>query len=634
MAGTPRKTTRTGTEAKILRVDPAGGDGPLRAVEKPGAGRTRRPAKASAKPAPKPRPDARSAELLTELLDRMTHAGMAKLTRGLSPAALVGAYMDWLAHLATSPGKQLELSRKALHKWMRLTRFAMTCAGNRDGAEPCIEPLPQDSRFRGEAWQTWPFNLYYQAFLLNQQWWNNVTTGVRGVTDQHEKVMEFVSRQILDTYSPSNFLATNPEVLERTRQEGGQNLVRGFRIWLDDLDRQFNDKPPAGAEAFRPGHEVAATPGKVVYRNRLIELIQYAPTTGTVRPEPVLIVPAWIMKYYILDLSPENSLVRYLVDQGYTVFMVSWRNPDAEDRDLGMDDYRRMGVLDAIAAIHSIVPEQKIHGVGYCLGGTLLAIAAAAMGRDGADPFATLSFFASQIDFTEAGELQLFINESQLTYLEDMMWEQGFLDTTQMTGAFQMIRTTDLIWSRIVRSYLMGDEPAMFDLMAWNADGTRMPYRMHSEYLRSLYLDNDLTEGNFTVDGHPISVTDIRPPVFSVGTQTDHVAPWPSVYKMHLYLDTDLTFVLTSGGHNAGIVSEPGHPRRTYQIATARQGERYIDPQTWAAQTPVQGGSWWPEWVSWLGARSGDPVAPPAMGNPGAGYAPLAEAPGSYVLQK
>ncbi|WP_081710514.1 PHA/PHB synthase family protein [Sedimentitalea nanhaiensis] len=575
-----------------------------------------------------------SSRSVTEFLDRATHAGMARFTKGVSPAALAGAYLDWMAHLATSPGKQIEITQKAFGKWLRLSRFAMTCAGAQAGLDPCIEPLPQDRRFRDEAWQKWPYNVISQGFLLNQQWWHNVTTDVRGVTRQHENVMEFASRQILDAFSPSNFLLTNPEALAKTRQERGQNLFRGFRNWLDDLDRLQNDKPPAGAEAFRPGHEVAVTPGKVVYRNHLIELIQYTPTTETVRPEPILIVPAWIMKYYILDLSPENSMVKFLVDQGYTVFMISWRNPDAEDRDLGMDDYRKMGVMDAIGAVQGIVPGQKIHGVGYCLGGTLLSIAAATIGRDGGDPFATLSYFASQIDFTEPGELQLFINDSQLTFLEDMMWDQGYLDTTQMSGAFQMIKSVDLVWSQILHRYLMGDETAMFDLMAWNADGTRMPFRMHSEYLRSLFLNNELTEGRFLVEGRPISVTDIRVPVFSVGTAKDHVAPWKSVYKMHLYLDTDLTFALASGGHNTGIVSEPGHKNRSYQIATARHDDHYVDPESWAARTPKKDGSWWLDWVSWLDGRSGAPKAPPSIGNENAGLATLTDAPGTYVVQK
>jgi len=571
---------------------------------------------------------------LQETLDKSLHAMASRVTGGLSPSAMAGAYADWAVHLATAPGKQAQLIEKAVKKAMRLANYAGHCAAEQDATESCIEPLPQDKRFNGEAWQKWPYNLMYQSFLMNQQWWHNATTDVRGVTKQHENVMNFATRQILDMFSPSNFLLTNPEVMAKTREEGGQNLMRGFQAWQEDLERQQSGKPAAGTEAFRPGHEVAATPGKVVYRNHLIELIQYTPTTDKVKPEPILIVPAWIMKYYILDLSPENSLVKFLVDQGYTVFMISWRNPDAADRDLGMDDYRNLGVIDAIEAVQAVVPDQKIHGVGYCLGGTLLSIAAAAIARDGTDPFKSLSFFASQIDFTEPGELQLFINESQLSFLDDVMWEQGFLDIGQMTGTFQMIRSADLIWSRIIHHYLMGERTKMFDLMAWNADGTRMPYRMHSEYLRSLYLNNDLTEGKFMVDGRPISVTDIRVPVFSVGTVKDHVAPWHSVYKMHLYFDTDLTFVLTNGGHNAGIVSEPGHPRRSYQIATTHHRDHYIDPETWAAQNAKKDGSWWLEWVAWLGEQSGKPVTPPTMGAPKNGLKPICDAPGSYVLQK
>jgi polyhydroxyalkanoate synthase len=375
------------------------------------------------------------------------------------------------------------------------------------------------------------------------------------------------------------------------------------------------------------GKKVASIPGKIVFRNRLIKLIQYEPLTDKVRPEPVLIVPAWIMKYYILDLSPQNSLVRHLLKQGLTVFMISWKNPKTEDRDLGMEDYHRLGIMSAIDAVTRIVPDRGIHAVGYCLGGTLLAISAATMARDDDARLATLSFLAAQTDFTKAGELTLFISESQVAFLEDMMWEQGYLDAAQMSGAFQLLRSNDLIWSRVVRSYLMGERQPMFDLLAWNSDTTRMPYRMHSEYLRKLFLANDLAEGRYVVGGHPVALSDIRLPVFAVGTETDHVAPWRSVYKFNLLLETDVTFLLTNGGHNAGVVSEPGTPGRHYRVATKLEHDRYIDPDTWLQHVDVRDGSWWGEWERWLAKRSGEPVAARTLARG------LEDAPGTYVLQ-
>ncbi|HSC98352.1 MAG TPA: alpha/beta fold hydrolase, partial [Casimicrobiaceae bacterium] len=390
-------------------------------------------------------------------------------------------------------------------------------------------------------------------------------------------------------------------------------------------------RKPVGAEVFEPGKTVAVTKGRVIYRNRLIELIQYQPTTASVRPEPILIVPAWIMKYYILDLSPHNSLVKYLVDHGYTVFMISWINPGPEDRDIAFDDYRTLGVMAALDAVSAIVPKRKIHGVGYCLGGTLLAIAAAAMARDNDERFGTVSFFAAQADFTEAGELTLFVNESQLAFLEDTMWEQGFLDARQMSGAFQLLRSNDLVWSRVLHEYLMGERPRMTDLLAWNADGTRMPYRMHAEYLRHLFLDNDLAEGRYVAGGRPVALSDIRIPTLAVGTETDHVAPWRSAFKLHLLMDTEITFVLTNGGHNAGVVSEPGHRGRVYRVATRKADGRYIDPDVWATQAQRKDGSWWPEWLQWLSERSGEATTPPAMGASDPRYQAICEAPGTYV---
>ncbi|MCE3608151.1 alpha/beta fold hydrolase [Massilia sp. P8910] len=335
------------------------------------------------------------------------------------------------------------------------------------------------------------------------------------------------------------------------------------------------------------------------------------------------------MKYYILDLSPGNSLVRYLVGQGHTVFMISWRNPDAGDRDLGMDDYLRDGVMAALGHIRGVVPGQRVNTVGYCLGGSLLSIAVASLGCEGDALINSMTLLAAQTDFSEAGELMLFIDDSQVAFLEDLMWQQGYLDNRQMAGAFRLLRSNDLVWSVAVNQYLLGRRAPMNDLMAWNADTTRMPYRMHSEYLRKRFLNNDLFSGRYQVDGRPVALGAIRAPLFAVATMTDHVSPWRSVYKIHLIAACDVQFVLTSGGHNAGIVSEPGHHGRHYYTARRRRGDCYIDPERWLEHAGERDGSWWPEWSIWLDTVSTQPRVPPRTVEEG-----LGPAPGSYVLQR
>ena len=566
-----------------------------------------------------------------ETLNRIARALTARVTQGVSPHAQASAWFDWLSHLSRAPGRQLELTLLAAVYAIRL----MGLAAGQDGHPPPFEPDASDKRFADPAWMQMPYLWWQQAFLAQEAWWKNATQPVRGIQPKDAARTAFMAHQWLDSISPSNSPWLNPVIVRRTLDERGANLMRGWQYLLEDWQRMLTLTAPPPSTQFRVGQEIAVTPGRVVYRNHLIELIQYEPATPNVVAEPVLIVPAWIMKYYVLDLTPEHSLVRDLVSRGFTVFMVSWRNPTEHDRDITFDDYRLRGVMDALQAVNAIVPGRKVHACGYCIGGTLLSIAAATMARDCDDRLATVTLLAAQTDFSQAGELMLFVDESEVAFLEDMMWDQGVLDTKQMAAAFEMLRANDLIWSRMMRHYLLGARDTETDLTAWNADQTRMPYRMHSQYLRALFLENRLTAGRYAVDCKVIALKDLRMPMFVVGTETDHVAPWHSVYKAHLFTDNEMTFVLTNGGHNAGIVSEPGHRGRHYLSATRKPGAAYVDPVTWAAHAAQHEGSWWPCWADWLSAQSSSGrVAPPQMGAADRGFAPLCPAPGTYVHQR
>ena len=579
-------------------------------------------------PAPAPQSSADGAEAP---IDRLIHAAVADLAGGFSPMALALAAFDWAAHLAVSPGRQAELCMSAATKQAALARTM--AASLRGDARPPDAPASRaaDRRFRAEEWAEPPFSFFADAFLAAEQWWDDATSKIHGADPHHLALMNFVGRQALDMVAPSNFLATNPVALDQTFKEGGFNLARGAVNLVEDVRHRFRGERSPAEKAYKPGERVAVTKGVVVKRTRLAEVIQYAPTTGAVHPEPVVIIPAWIMKYYILDLSPGNSLIRHLVDQGFTVFCVSWKNPGPEDRDVGFDDYRREGVMAALSAALAITGAAKAHLVGYCIGGTLAAISAARMARDNDDRLKSLTLFAAQTDFDEAGELKLFIDDSQLALLEDEMWERGALQARQMAGTFNLLRSNDLIWSRVVHHYLMGEPEAADDLSAWSSDATRMPYRMHSEYLRDLYLNNDLAQGRLLVDGRRIAVQDIRLPVFVVGAERDHVAPWRSVFKIH-YLadDAEITFALVNGGHNRGVVAPPG-PGRRYRIATTGPDVPRPDPDGWAARAATYEGSWWSAWFDWLEGHSGPTSAPPRLGAPEAGLPPLGPAPGEYV---
>ena len=595
------------------------------------------------------RPQAIVSEQAARLLDQKFQASVAKLTGSQSPALNTMAFFDWAIHLMVSPGKQLVLAQLAQQHLQQLQSLAIESValgmetgmskalrGNQPSPAPS-EPIPvpiSDRRFKDPDWSQFPFNVLQQAYLMQEKWWQEATRDVRGVNPHHSEWVSFSAHQWLSMLSPSNFPWSNPTVIKRTMQENGANLQRGFRNLLEDTQRQLAHSPPAISEEFQIGKDIAATPGKVVFRNNLMELIQYTPTTKQVRPEPVLIVPAWIMKYYILDLSPHNSMIKYLVDQGHTVFAISWKNPGLAEHNLGMEDYLERGLFAAIDAINAIVPEKKIHATGYCLGGTLLAIGAAAMARDDDDRLASMTLFAAQTDFSEPGELALFIDESQLNLLEAQMAETGYLDSNQMAAAFVWLRSFDLVWSRMVNEYLLGDRARSMDLMAWNADSTRMPARMHTDYLRQMFLHNDLARGKYLVGGRPVVLNDLKLPIYVVGTESDHVAPWKSVYKIHLLSDAEITFVLTNSGHNAGIVSEPGHPRRYFRELTREHNGKFMSAEEWAQTTPVTDGSWWLSWDKWLNARSGEPTAPPAIGAAKGGYPVLEDAPGLYVLER
>ncbi|WP_439526461.1 PHA/PHB synthase family protein [Roseovarius mucosus] len=564
-------------------------------------------------------------------LDRSAMASLAQFTGGLSPHAMIDAWSDWAMHLGRAPGRQLELMERWRANALKLMQFASAQALDQPAEKP-FKPGPYDTRWSHQGWDKPPFSLWQQGFLATQDWWHAATSELRGLRRQNADRTGFMMRQLLDTVSPSNFPLGNPEILEKTRATGGRNLIDGAARCADDARHILAQEHRPVPKEFALGKVLACTPGAVVYRNDLMELIQYSPTTSDVQAEPVLIVPAWIMKYYILDLSPENSLIRWLVGQGFTVFCISWRNPGAEDADLSLEAYRKQGVMQALDVINDIVPGQKVHANGYCLGGTLLAIAAAAMARDGEDRLASVTLMAAQVDFAEAGELLLFLDESQVAFLEDLMWSQGYLDRPQMSGAFAAIRSEDLIWSRAVRRYFLGEPDLPTDVTVWVNDTTRMPARMHSEYLRGIFLENRISAGRFAVDGKVIALKDISGPVFVIGTETDHIAPWRSVYKTALFTDCDMHFLLTKGGHNSGILSEPGHRGRHYRIGHRPALALYRDPDTWLAAHDPQPGSWWPEWSKWLARQSSGTVPARQPGND-PNYPSITTAPGTYIHQ-
>lgn len=561
------------------------------------------------------------AQAAARRLDQLWNAQIAAASSGLSPVSLALAWTDWAMQSWQHPGHAslllVQAQRQALERLHRVLHPGTP---------------PDDPRFADADWGQWPWNLLALRQMDAEAWWDTAAA-LPGMDPHHQRQVRFLARQMLETASPANHGFSRPDVLRQTAQRQGTNLALGLQNAHGLLRRQLGLQPVSdGPPRFVPGVDVAVTPGKVVHRNHLAELIQYAPTTRQVQREPVFIVPSWIMKYYILDLSPHNSMVRWLVDQGHTVFILSWRNPDASDALLGMQDYLDLGVRDMLAAIGRLLPDTAVHAAGYCLGGTLLAIAAAALGGRPADaarlpPLRSLTLLAAETDFSEPGEMGVLIDEAQVSMLEDMMAERGYLTGAQMAGSFTFLHARDLFWAQRINALWLGEADQPNDLMAWNADATRMPAAMHSEYLRRCFLRNELAQHRFPVDGRPVSLQDIVQPVFMVGTERDHVAPWRSVYKLHRLCPAEITFALASGGHNAGIVSEPGHAHRHFSIGSRPAGATAAKADEWLAAAQRQDGSWWPAWSAWL-QRQGSGELVPARSLP----VDAPDAPGENVL--
>ena len=546
---------------------------------------------------------------------------------GMGDTSAIGdAFVDLMSKMAADPASvaraQVDLFNDSMVVWQKTAERMLLGRGS----EP--SPGKGDKRFRHADWtENAMFSFIKESYLVAAK---SILSSVRGVRDldpDTAKKTDFYTRQFVDAISPSNFIATNPEVISRTLETGGQNLLRGLENLLADLERGNGRLAISMADnrAFELGRNVATTPGKVVLQNSLMQLIQYDPTTSKVRKRPLLIVPPWINKFYVLDLQPKNSFIKWTVDQGHTVFVISWVNPDETLAQKSFEDYMREGPLAALDAIKDATGERTVNAVGYCLGGTLLASTLAYNAAHGDDRIASATYFVTLVDFSDAGDMAVFIDEEQLASLEKRMDERGYLEAHDMAASFNMLRANDLIWSFVVNNYLLGKEPIPFDLLFWNSDSTRMPAAMHSFYLRNMYQRNLLSKpGGITLAGTPIDLTKIKTPTFLLSTREDHIAPWKSTYAAtHLY-SGPVKFVLSASGHMAGVISAPGgkygHWTSDARPATAEE---------WFAGAQPHDGSWWPEWDKWVTEFELGRVS---ARTPGAGKLPILEdAPGSYV---
>jgi polyhydroxyalkanoate synthase len=549
------------------------------------------------------------------------------------PMNIGTAFMEMTAKLMANPAHLLQAQigfwQDYTTLWQNTTRRMWS--GSAPAPAPVIQADPKDKRFKDEAWkENEVFDFIKQSYLLSARYVQDVVGHAEGLDRKTAQKVDFYSRQFIDAMSPSNFLLTNPEVLRKTAETGGENLLRGLNNLLGDLERGRGKLAikMTDTDAFKLGENIAVSPGKVVFQNELMQLIQYAPSTEQVLKRPLLILPPWINKFYILDLRPKNSLVRWAVSQGHTVFMVSWVNPAESLAEKGFEDYMKDGVFAALDAIEQATGEREVNAIGYCLGGTLLACTLPWMKRHGDDRIKSVTFFVTMTDFAEAGELSVFIDEEQLVQLEQKMERQGVLQGADMAQTFNMLRANDLIWSFVVNNYLLGNEPFQFDLLYWNSDATRMPARMHSYYLRNMYYANKLAKGELELAGERIDLGTVDVPAYFISTRDDHIAPWRSTYRGTQLLGGPKRFVLAASGHIAGVVNPPEGGKYSHWVNEALPPT----PEEWFAGAQEMAGSWWPDWQRWVSALA--PGTVPAR-QPGAGkLTPIEDAPGSYVRVK
>jgi len=566
----------------------------------------------------------RSQRIVADFLKRQTEnpAGNA------DPLNIGSAFLEMTTRLMTHPQRlvqaQLGFWQDYLTLWQNAARRMLG-----EQLPPVISEDPRDRRFKDEMWrENEVFDFIKQSYLLSARYFQSVAQGTEGLTPKTSQKVDFYTRQFVDAMSPTNFLMTNPEVLRRTAESGGENLLKGLSNLLADLERgrgQLRIRMTDDSK-FKVGENIAVTPGQVVFQNDLMQLIQYNPTTPKVLKRPLVIFPPWINKFYILDLRPRNSFVRWAVEQGHTVFVVSWVNPDGRLAEKGFEDYMTEGVYAALTAITQATGERQVNAIGYCLGGTLLATTLAHMAAKRDTRIKTATFFVTMTDFEEAGELSVFIDEEQLHSLEEKMSKKGYLEGAEMATTFNMLRANDLIWSFVVNNSLMGQEPFPFDLLYWNDDSTRMPARMHSFYLRRMYQQNDLAKpGAIELLGQAIDLRRIKTPSYFVSTREDHIAPWKSTYRATQLLQGPVRFVLAASGHIAGVVNPPDSGKYSHWVNEALPA----DPDAWFQGAGELAGSWWPDWHLWVTGYGKDQVAAREPGD--GGLPPIEPAPGSYV---